>query len=89
MTISDLDVSRIKPWMPDRDCSFAPLDGVSETDQLSILKTPPHAPLCNAYAERHVREIRETLDQIILLGRSTCAAPCVTLWSIITGEAQQ
>jgi hypothetical protein len=33
-----------------------------------VLKTPPHAPLCNAYAERHVREIRETLDQLILLG---------------------
>ena len=54
----------------DRDCSFAALDCVLKTDRLTILKTPPHAPLCNAYAERHVREIRETLDQLILLGES-------------------
>ena len=54
----------------DRDTSFAALDGVAKTDQLRVLKTPPHAPLCNAYAERHVREIRETLDQLILLGQS-------------------
>jgi hypothetical protein len=41
-----------------------------KTDRLTLLKTPPHAPLCNAYAEQHVREIRETLDQLILLGES-------------------
>jgi len=28
------------------------------------------APDANAYAERHVREIRETLDQLILLGQA-------------------
>jgi putative transposase len=54
----------------DRDCSFAALDRGLKTGQLTILKTPPRAPLCNAYAERHVREIRETLDQLILLGES-------------------
>ena len=54
----------------DRATSFSALDGVVTTDQLRVLKTPPHAPLCNAYAERHVREIRETLDQLILLGQS-------------------
>lgn len=54
----------------DRDTSLAVLDGVLKTKELHILKTPPHAPLCNAYAERHVREIRETLDQLILLGES-------------------
>ena len=52
----------------DRDTSFMALDGVLETDTLRILKTPPHSPLCNAFAERHVREIRETLDDLILLG---------------------
>jgi len=51
-----------------RDSSFIALDGVLKTDQLRILKTPPHSPLCNAYAERHVREIRQTLDNLILLG---------------------
>jgi hypothetical protein len=54
----------------DRDCTFAALDHVLKPDRLSILKTPPHAPLCNAYAKRHVREIRETLDHLILLGES-------------------
>jgi len=52
----------------DRDTSFAALDGLLKTDELRILKTPPQSPLCNAYAERHVREIRETLDNLILLG---------------------
>ena len=54
----------------DRDTSFAALDHILKTQQLTILKTPPHAPLCNACAERHVCEIRETLDQLILLGES-------------------
>jgi transposase len=54
----------------DRDCSFTALDHVLKTDRLTILKTPPHAPLCNSYAERHVRKMRETLDQLILLGES-------------------
>jgi hypothetical protein len=52
----------------DRDTSFLALDGVLKSNDLRILKTPPHSPLCNAYAERHVREIRETLDNLILLG---------------------
>jgi hypothetical protein len=52
----------------DRDSSFAALDGVLKTDLLAILKTPPHSPLCNAHAERHVREVRETLDNLTLLG---------------------
>ena len=54
----------------DRDSCFTALDGVVNTAQRRVLKTPPHAPLCNAFAERHVREIRETLDQLILLGQS-------------------
>jgi hypothetical protein len=54
----------------DRDCTFAALDHVLKAERLTILKTPPHAPLCNAYAEGHVREIRKTLDQLILLGES-------------------
>ena len=46
------------------------MDWVLKTDALRILKTPPHSPLCNAFAERHVREIRATLDNLILLGES-------------------
>ena len=52
----------------DRDASFAALDSILKTDALHILKTPPHSPFCNSYAERHVREIRETLGPLVLLG---------------------
>ena len=52
----------------DRDTSFAPLDGVLKSDERHILRIPPHAPQCNAHAEWHVREIRQTLDNLILLG---------------------
>jgi hypothetical protein len=54
----------------DRDTSFMALDGMLQTDALRILKTPPHSPLCNSFAERHVREIRETLDDLILIGEA-------------------
>lgn len=54
----------------DGDASFAALDGILKSDTLSICKTPPHSPLCNAHAERHVREVRETLDNLILLGEA-------------------
>ena len=52
----------------DRDSSFLPFDSVIKTDGIRIVKTPIHAPKCNAYAERFVREARETLDNIIPLG---------------------
>ena len=65
----------VEDWKPrcrflvhDGDASFAALDGVLKTGALRILKTPPHSHLCNAYAKRHVRENRETLDNLILLG---------------------
>ena len=41
----------------DRDPNFMALDGVLKTDELRILKTPPQSPRCNAFAERHVREL--------------------------------
>ena len=72
----------------DRDCSFAALDPVLKTDRLTILKTPPRAPMCNAYAERHVREIRGTLDQLILLGESLCTARDAPFRNITTGNAR-
>ena len=31
-------------------------------------RLPPATPQCNAFAERFVRECRETLDNLILLG---------------------
>lgn len=49
----------------ERDSSFMALDGVLKTDELRILQTLPHSQLCNMVAERHVRKIRETLDDLI------------------------
>lgn len=53
----------------DRDSSFLPFDHIIKTDSIKVVKTPPHAPMCNAYAERFVREARETLNNIIPLGQ--------------------
>ena len=52
----------------DRDSAFLPFDEVLRATGIRILKTPPQAPMCNAHAERFVREARETLDNLILLG---------------------
>jgi len=52
----------------DRDGAFYPLDEVLRSAGVKVIKTPPQAPMCNAYAERFVRETRETLDNLILLG---------------------
>jgi len=54
----------------DRDSSFLPFDYVIKSDDLKIVKTPLHAPMCNAFAERFVREARETLNNIIPLGEN-------------------
>ena len=52
----------------DRDGAFCPLDEVLRSAGVKVIKTPPQSPMCNAYAERFVRETRETLDNLILLG---------------------
>jgi putative transposase len=52
----------------DRDSSLFALDEVLKKRGIEIIKTPPRAPKCNAYAERFVREARETLDNLILIG---------------------
>jgi putative transposase len=52
----------------DRDSAFRPLDEVLRSAGIKVIKTPPQSPMCNAYAERFVRETRETLDNLILLG---------------------
>jgi len=52
----------------DRDNSFLPFDYVIKSEGIKIVRTPPHAPMCNAFAERFVREARETLNNMILLG---------------------
>jgi len=47
-------------WLPTSDvlCSTG----------IKVIKTLPQSPMCNAYTERFVREIRETMDNLILLG---------------------
>ncbi len=52
----------------DRDASFAGFDFIAKSQDIKIAKTPPKAPMCNAFAERFVREARQTLNQIIPLG---------------------
>ena len=49
----------------DRDSSFLPFDFIIKSEYIKVVKIPPHAPMCNAYAERFVREARETLNNII------------------------
>jgi putative transposase len=53
----------------DRDAGFAGFDFIAKSQGIRIVKTPPKAPMCNAFAERFVREARETLDRIIPLGQ--------------------
>jgi putative transposase len=52
----------------DRDGTCLPLDAALRAEGVKVIKTPPQAPMCNAYVARFVRESRETLDNIILLG---------------------
>src|ERR1035437_4109428 len=52
----------------DRDSAFRPLDEVLRSTGIKVIKTPSQSPMCNAYAERFVRETRETLNNLILLG---------------------
>ncbi len=52
----------------DRDSLFLPFDDVLASEAIAVVKTPPRTPRCNAYAERFVREARETLDCLIVLG---------------------
>lgn len=48
--------------------AFLPLDEVLHAAGIQVIKTPPRSPMCNAYAERFVRETREILGNLILLG---------------------
>jgi len=50
----------VRAWLPTSD--------VLRSTGIKVIKTPPQSPMCNAYAERFVRETRETLDNLILLG---------------------
>ena len=49
----------------DRDGAFFPLDQVLRLG-VKVIKTFRQSPMCNAYAERFVREAQETADNLIL-----------------------
>lgn len=68
MHLEDID-QKCRYVIHDRDASFAGFDFVLKGQGIKIVKTPPKAPICNGVAERFVREARQTLDQIILLGQ--------------------
>jgi putative transposase len=68
MLLDDID-EKCRYVIHDRDNSFAGFDFILKAEGIKIVKTPPKAPMCNAYAERFVREARETLNKIIPLGQ--------------------
>ena len=68
MTVNE-PPGKVRFLIHDRDSSFLPLDGVLKAEGIRIVKTPPSSPQCNAFAERIVRECRETLDNLILIGQ--------------------
>lgn len=69
MVVDDSD-EKCRCLIHDRDTVFLPFDGILRTETMRIVKTPPRTPLCNAFAERHVRECRETLGNMILFGEA-------------------
>jgi len=52
----------------DQDSSFLPFDYLLKSEDIKVAKTPKGSPWCNGYAERFVREARETLNHLILVG---------------------
>jgi transposase InsO family protein len=68
LALDDID-EKCRYVIHDRDSSFAGFDFILKAEGIKIVKTPPKAPMCNAFAERFVREARQTLNQIIPLGR--------------------
>jgi putative transposase len=52
----------------DQDTTFVPMDTVLKSHGVRIVKTGIDAPRMNAFAERFVREARETLDNMIVFG---------------------
>jgi transposase InsO family protein len=68
MRLADVD-EKCRYVIHDRDASFAGFDFILKAQGIKIVKTPPKTPMCNAFAERFVREARQTLNQIIPLGR--------------------
>jgi putative transposase len=59
---------KCKYLIHDNDTSFSSLDFTLKKSKVKIVKTPVHTPVCNCFAERFVREVRETLEKLIIFG---------------------
>jgi len=68
MHLDNISESTCKYIIHDRDTCFYAMDTVLKAEDIEIVKIPPRTPLCNSYAERFVKESRETLDNLILFG---------------------
>ena len=57
LALDDID-EKCRYVIRDRDSSFAGFDFILKAEGIKIVKTPPKAPMCDAFAERFVREAR-------------------------------
>ena len=70
----------------DRDPKWSSaVEAFLEHADVRIIRTPAHAPNCNAYAERFVRSIKEEcLDRLILSASAISGVPWRSSWRITT-----